>query len=70
MRVIHKAQNNAMILELSTPDDKLKLFARVTPQEGCATASEDDLKREILAVTPEELIDQGTLRYHRGASTG
>ena len=61
MRVIHKAQNNAMILELSTSDDKLKLFARVTPQDGYATASEEDLKREILAVTPEELIDQRVL---------
>ena len=58
MKVVHRKESNTMIVELSVSDDRLKLFARVTPQQDCNTAREEDLLKEISSVVPPELIDR------------
>lgn len=58
MKVVHKAEKDACIIELSVSDDRLKLFAHVIPKADYKTAREEDLLKEISSVAPAELIDR------------
>jgi len=76
MRVIHRAQDNIKLLELSVSDDRHKLFARVVPQIDCASASVEDLRKEIELISPPELLEEEViydicleLRQNRGCES-
>lgn len=58
MKVVHRKETSTMIVELSASDDRLKLFARITPQADHHTAREEDLLNEICEVAPKELVDR------------
>lgn len=61
MRVVHRVQDNIKQLELSISDDRQKLFAKVTPQEGCQEATIADLVKDISVVAPAELHDMAVI---------
>lgn len=58
MKVAHRAEKDAFIVELSISDDRLKLFAHITPKADFKAAREEDLLKEISAITPSDLIDR------------
>ena len=62
MRVVHRHQSEQVNLELSVSDDKLKLFAKVVPQEKHAEVSDGEIVEELLKITVEDLIDRDVVR--------
>ncbi len=73
MRVIHRAQDNMKLIELSVSDDRHKLFARVVPQIDCQNVTVEDIRREIVTISPPELLEEDVindicleLRQNRG----
>jgi uncharacterized protein (DUF342 family) len=62
MRVIHKVEDEYKFLELSISDDKQKLFARVEPREKYQGVALDDIVKEIVAVSPPDLIEKDVVR--------
>lgn len=62
MRVIHKVEDEYKLLELSISDDKQKLFARVEPRAKYQAVSLDDIVKEIVTVSPSDLIEKDVVR--------
>lgn len=62
MRVIHKADDNVRKIELSVSDDKMKLFAKITPKEDHQQATLEQLTEEIAKVTPLDLLETDVLK--------
>jgi uncharacterized protein (DUF342 family) len=62
MRVIHKLDDNIVLLELSASDDRMKLFIKVVPRAACNQASLEQVMSEIEKVTPKELIETDVVR--------
>jgi uncharacterized protein (DUF342 family) len=58
MKVIHKYESNTMALELSVSDDRMKLFARVTPRPDHESAKEEELLKEIQSIAPADFISR------------
>lgn len=62
MRVVHRMQDKVKSIELSISDDRLKLFARVTPEAEYQSVSLDEIIQEIVTIAPVELHDKDVIR--------
>jgi uncharacterized protein (DUF342 family) len=62
MRVIHKAEDSVKKMELSVSDDRMKLFAKITPKEDCAQGTVEQLTQEIGQVAPVDLLEVDVLK--------
>lgn len=62
MRVVHRYESNTMAIELSMSDDKLKLFAKVTPKDEHEQALEIEFLQELVKVSNENLIETAVVK--------
>jgi uncharacterized protein (DUF342 family) len=62
MKSLRKVEDNAKTLELLVSDDKLKLFLKVDPKQGHAFVQEEDLVKEILSITAEDMLDRAIVK--------
>lgn len=62
MRVVHKVQDTVKTIELSISDDRMKLFARVTPGTEYQSVTVDDFIAEISQIAPSELHEIGVIQ--------
>jgi uncharacterized protein (DUF342 family) len=62
MRVIHRVDDNAIKMELSISQDRLKLFARIIPREESATLTLEALLNHITEVSPKEFLEMDVVK--------
>jgi uncharacterized protein (DUF342 family) len=62
MKSVRKIEDNAKVLELLVSDDNLKLFVKAEPKAQHPFILDDDILKEILAVSREELIDKAVIK--------
>lgn len=62
MKSVRKIEDNAKVLELLVSDDNLKLFLKAEPKPQHPFILDDDIIKEVLAVSREDLIDKAVIK--------